>query len=104
MKFNPATKQKLLDAIEKAVEETAVKVQEKAREVVPKDTQALMYSIQVEKVGQFEVRVTANTDYALAVHEGRVTSTGKFIQGTPYLTAPLEEEKQNLEQRIKDNL
>jgi len=102
--FDPAVINKIKEAVEKAIEETAVKVQERAREIVPKDTQNLMYSIQIEKVGEFEVRVTANTDYALPVHEGYTTKAGTYVGGTPYLLQPLQEEKQNLEKRVKDNL
>ncbi|WP_084473391.1 HK97 gp10 family phage protein [Deinococcus ficus] len=102
--FDPKVKQAILDAVQKAVEETAVKVQEQAREIVPKDTQHLMNNILVEKVGEYEVRVTANTDYAAAVHEGHVTKSGSFVQGTPYLLKPLQDEKENLEKRVKDNL
>jgi len=104
MTFDPKVKAQLLAAIEKAVEETAVKIQEQAREIVPKDTGHLSNMIQVEKVDQFTARVTANTDYAAAVHEGHVTKSGTFVQGTPYLLKPLQDEGQKLGDRIKENL
>lgn len=104
MSFDTSVIDKLKAAIEKAIEETAVAVQADARQIVPVDTGNLQQSIQIEKKGQFEVRVTANTDYALDVHEGHSTRNGGFVQGTPYLLQPLEAQKEKLGERIKKNL
>lgn len=102
--FDQKILQQLRGAIEKAIEETAVAVQEGARELVPVDTGNLQQSIQIEKIGEFEVRVSANTEYALNVHEGHATKNGGFVQGTPYLLKPLQDEEKNLAQRVKNNL
>lgn len=95
---------RVVAAVEKALEDTAVLVQAEARVEVPKDTQALMHSIQAEKVADLTYKVTANTNYAYFVHEGHVNKAGKFVPGTPYLTKPIATQKQLLLQRIKDNI
>ncbi|MFC6748198.1 HK97 gp10 family phage protein [Deinococcus aquaticus] len=96
--------QRVHDAVEKALEDTAVMVQAEAREDVPKDTQALMHSIQAEKVSDLTYKVTANTKYALYVHEGYVSKSGRFIAGTPYLTGPISRQKVKILDRIRENL
>lgn len=92
------------DAVEKALEDTAVEAQSRARDLVPVDTGNLRDSIQATKLGDLSYSVTANTDYAYAVHEGHTRQNGTFVQGRPFLTQALEEKRQEIEQKIKDNL
>lgn len=87
---------------EKVIEDTAFKVQEDARDMVPYDTGQLHDSIQVEKTGELAFKVSANTDYAYYVHEGHVNKAGKFHQGTPYLTKPLQENTEQIGKKMKE--
>lgn len=95
---------RVVAAVEKALEDTAVLVQADARDEAPKDTQALANSIQAEKISPLSYKVTANTKYAVYVHEGHITKSGRFIAGIPFLTRPLSKHKQLLAQRIRENL
>ena len=94
----------VIAATEKALEDTATEVQIEARVLAPYDTGALHDSIIAERESQMVYKVTANTNYALHVHEGHKTASGGFVEGKPFLTVPLQEKKQLILSKIKQNI
>ncbi len=95
----PALSRQLQTEVSRAVRETALAIEEKAKRYAPVDTGALQASIQAKVTGPFSAEIAPGTEYAEHVEYGT-----RHMAAQPYMTPAAEEERPLFLGRMKDLL